>query len=358
MTDPNKANHWDDLASTLGATPSADDAALRQSGPPPSQPRSPAKPAARASRQRAAPTRSADWDVLASDLGLAPAPPPKASPPAAPPAVAAPRSTTVPSSTVSSLPEQGERDVPPPRAPEESPNFFDERFDPEEPFDLLESSESSSAASETAGEAAVEPTESRPRKRRRRRRSRGRGSDQREPPAADAPTTADDRSGETVSASAEDLVCEFVADEGGAAAPKQSHDQANADESQERHPKRRRSRRGRKRRSDTEATAGVADKVADSGGPSADAGSQDSEAIEDEVLDDVALELGEGDEGDEERPVRLGFRGIPTWDEAVGLLIDKNIEARAKRPAAGGPQRGRGNRGGRDNRGRGGKPRS
>lgn len=46
------------------------------------------------------------------------------------------------------------------------------------------------------------------------------------------------------------------------------------------------------------------------------------------------------DEDGIERPIH---RGIPTWDEAVGIVITRNMEARAKNP--GGQQRSRGNRG-------------
>jgi hypothetical protein len=77
---------------------------------------------------------------------------------------------------------------------------------------------------------------------------------------------------------------------------------------------------------------------------------------DDEVEVDVDLFAGdelesvEGEPSEGEQPARLGFRGIPTWEEVLGLLIDKNIEARSKR-SAGGPHHGRGNRGPRDNRG-------
>ena len=82
--------------------------------------------------------------------------------------------------------------------------------------------------------------------------------------------------------------------------------------------------------------------------------------------------LDEGDEdlGDRDRPARAGFRGIPTWEEAVGLVLAKNMEARSKRAASGssggsggsgsgGSRQGRGGRGSRDKRGgRGGRRRS
>ena len=69
-------------------------------------------------------------------------------------------------------------------------------------------------------------------------------------------------------------------------------------------------------------------------------------------MDEEDTALDEDDQLDGDRPARVGFRGIPTWEEAVGLVITKNLEARSKRPN-GGPPKGRGDRGGRDSRGRG-----
>ena len=77
-------------------------------------------------------------------------------------------------------------------------------------------------------------------------------------------------------------------------------------------------------------------------------------AEEDLTPADEGLGLEEGEEG--ERSPRLGFRGIPTWEEAVGLIVNKNLENRAKRPNGG--QHGRGHRGPRDGRGGRGKRRS
>jgi ribonuclease E len=54
-----------------------------------------------------------------------------------------------------------------------------------------------------------------------------------------------------------------------------------------------------------------------------------------------------GDEG------HLAHRGIPTWEEAVGMIINVNLEARAKHPHSSGGQHHRGGRG----RGRGGRDR-
>jgi hypothetical protein len=61
-------------------------------------------------------------------------------------------------------------------------------------------------------------------------------------------------------------------------------------------------------------------------------------------------ELADEDQADDEgdgRSEQVGFRNIPSWPDTVGLIIAKNMEARAKNPGnqrAGGGPRGRGNR--------------
>jgi hypothetical protein len=55
------------------------------------------------------------------------------------------------------------------------------------------------------------------------------------------------------------------------------------------------------------------------------------------------------DAADDEGAARMSHHNIPTWDEAVNLVININMEARAKSGNSHGP----GNRGGRDRRGRG-----
>lgn len=56
----------------------------------------------------------------------------------------------------------------------------------------------------------------------------------------------------------------------------------------------------------------------------------------------IGDESGHGDGIDEDGDERPVHRGIPTWDEAVGIVITRNMEARAKAPS--GQQRSRGNR--------------
>ena len=57
----------------------------------------------------------------------------------------------------------------------------------------------------------------------------------------------------------------------------------------------------------------------------------------------------EGDDDGGESP-RIGFRNIPTWQDAIGVMISKNMESRARNP---GGSRGPGGRGGRGGGGRG-----
>ena len=304
MTDPNSPSHWDELASTLGATPSPEQADASQPGPLPSDPPCP-KPTKHQDRSTIAPRQTVDWNKLAGELGLEPPPPP-----AAPPeSIAEPVAATPPP-----LPEPAHPSLPVSGTPEDSPNFFDERFDFEEPFDLLEASEPRTAATEPT-EQTTETEEERSRKRRRRRRPRGRTSDQRQSPEPDAPPSTDD-SDRTSLVSEEESVDAEPTDE-----------QAKASDSDQRGSKRRRPRRGKKRR-DVQAGDDTAGKLSDAPTKRLDAAAAEADAAADDSF--------ESDKG--EQSARVGFRKIPTWEEAVGLLIDKNLETRAKQPATGSRQ--------------------
>ena len=350
MTEPNSPNHWDLLASTLGASAPAEEPAAQQ--PSPAAPPPVHKPS---HHERKTTPQVANWDLLASDLGLAPAAPPPVAPSTPTPTAARqaePVEPIVPftpkpdplAALFGPLPERERHETPPPETPEESPNFFDERFDFEEPFDLLESSESAGSVEEAAVEGSESTEEKRPRRRRRRRRGRGRGGEQQRETEAASGERSDEAESELEAAPAEEK-------SEGTKERRPAREESEAGETGERRPRRRRSRRGRNRR-DTEASPRLSGETAR---PDADVETD----LESADLHDVGDDFEFGPEGDVEgeQPARLGFRGIPTWDEAVGLLIDKNIEARSKRPAGGPHHNGHGNRGQRDNRGggRGGK---
>jgi ribonuclease E len=261
--------------------------------------------------------------------------------------------------------EPGRRTAAVPQAAEESPNFFDERFDFEEPYDLLESGEAPAAGPETAEpttepttESTDEPAEKRPRRRRRRRgRGRGRDSEQRDSSEKAQPEDSGDRVDEAVAEVGEEsdrisVVEEVVEAEG--VDIDQPRDEAA--KSEERRTKRRRPRRGKKKPRSAEPDQTAADESRDAESVSDSDDSHEMETVEVGALADDRIESGEDDD-DDGPSARLGFRGIPTWDEAIGMIVDKNLEARAKRPSSGShPSRGR--RGPRDNRSQGGKRRS
>jgi hypothetical protein len=43
--------------------------------------------------------------------------------------------------------------------------------------------------------------------------------------------------------------------------------------------------------------------------------------------------------------MKPNHRGIPSWEDAIGMIVATNMEARSKNPNAGGSPRGRGGRG-------------
>ena len=113
------------------------------------------------------------------------------------------------------------------------------------------------------------------------------------------------------------------------------------EKSETNHSKHRRSRRGshkrRKTGSDSDRERGIDAKQ------SAPAGRAESAASSEEAPQEFAGE----DEGiDEEledrgqRGAKSGFRAIPTWEEAVGCIVTKNMETRPRRQG-GGPSRSR-----------------
>jgi hypothetical protein len=340
MPDPNSPSHWDLLASNLGAASPPPEEPSRQPGPVPSQ----QPPAQKPARHRSATSPPpANWDAVASQLGLAPTAPIASPPPiASSPATVAKAIPVVPPP----LPEQGRRPSTPPEISDESPNFFDERFDFEEPFDLLESSELPAVEAESTIET-TEPTEEKRPRRRRRRRRRGRGGEQRESRVPE--TAAEGGSTNVAPGSDDDFAREPGEGQPEGTSPPQARDEGESDESGEQRSRRRRSRRGQGRRDSRDQQRPVGE-VQEAPADSGPAELYDEEMGDVDLLGDDDLEPGEGDQVDGDQPARLGFRGIPTWDEVVGMLIDKNLEARARRPA-GGPYHGRGNRGPRDNRG-------
>ncbi len=289
-------------------------------------------------RRRPTAAKRPNWDLLANELGVAPTPvsPPTASPAAgaAPPAL-----ESAPFEAVAREPQEIPSEArplgkePPRGIAEESPNFFDERFDFSEPFDVLEPGEAAppSTAPKEPGESMAEAgrsEEGRTRRRRRRRRSRESEPRQPRPSAAPAPGESAELAGPAESGA--DLLA--VTEEFESAARGESADEE--DEKAERRGKRHRPHRRRRDR-DIEGEASAHGQFAEHG---AEAATDSGE--EDEGAEDFESGEHEDEEGEEGRMARIGFRKIPAWEEVVGMLITKNLESRAKRPN-GGP-RGRG----------------
>jgi hypothetical protein len=344
------------LASDLGIPVPPEEVVTEQPkavSPPPPPPPSP--PPREPVTPRPARASSTNWDSLASDLGLEVEPPP---------VVAKTPSSDVPSAATSppSGGKQRRRATPAPDTPEESPNFFDERFDFEEPFDLLESPDAAAAIPPPTHEQAKEKKEPEERDRhtrkRRSRRRPGKERDRRdsaeptpgetiEQTAVEATTAADgfdDLDQAEVDVAAEQVV-EKVAPLDG-----------EPSETGPRPSKHRRSRRGRKKESREEPKPAAAVE------PSRDEVQARPPKSPREDLHDRRRAKDDDSDMDEEvesetgSSARQGFRGIPTWDEAVGLVIAKNLEARSKRGGGSGgkPRQSRdsGNRGSREQRGR------
>ena len=114
-------------------------------------------------------------------------------------------------------------------------------------------------------------------------------------------------------------------------------------ETGERRPKRRHSRRGKKKGARDEAKPAVAAKPAEEevSPPSAESPDEDRRGRKDkriakaERVEDEDQLSDEGSESERLSPRQTRFSGIPTWDEAVGLIIAKNLEARSKRGSGG-----------------------
>jgi ribonuclease E len=217
-------------------------------------------------------------------------------------------------------------------------------------------------ARDRAEESAADAAEEGERRPRRRRRRRGRGKGRRtegqtegrpnEPAApGSAPTAGVETPASAENASSEELEVgvERVADaecieEGLAGESAQPAGQEGERTSAEPRGRRRRSRRGQ-RRDERPRENRPEPAPASAESPAEEA--EDDDADEPLSLnEDVLGEVGEEESGDEldadGESSKWAHRAIPTWEEAIGYVVGRNLESRAKNPNAGGPR----NRGG------------
>jgi hypothetical protein len=372
MSDEGKQDHWAELASLLGAEPrpteqpvekqppSVPPAAEAELAEPPRTPRTFAAPAAKRT--------ASDWGRLAEVLGIEvpvdePPPPPAArrvertepveEPMAEEPMVEEPMAEELPDSapavvfaSVDTEPEAFEvREVLP-----------EEEGEPTDLSSLVETEEGAPEATTAPGDRE------RPGRRRRKRRRRGRRPDD---SAAARPTETGDvelelpETTEQTPEEAEELPAPQESEEFAVSEESEGQSASQEEESEERgseRPRRRRRRRRRRGPSREGETAGSVEGLQE---PAADAGEESVEAedlagpeelveqddlLEQEEAGPVAEEESAGDLSDLDDDVeKASHHGIPTWDEAVGIVIAANLEARARNPA--GSPRGRGGRG-------------
>jgi len=223
-----------------------------------------------------------------------------------------------------------------------------------------ESSDASRAAEAPTGERPAASAGDRKSGRRRRRRRGGRSRD-----TADGQFEGErspDDAGESPSDD-EGLGTALDAEETGEARPDEDQGRA-AEGGDELRPRRRRRRRGGRRRGGERAERGT--REAGSLAPESSADSDDEPHAEqpDDAADfDEPSEAGGEHEHDADHDQAEGHddeldggdmkpshRGIPSWEETIGVIVSANMESRAKNPNAGGAPRGRGRGRGRGHR--------
>lgn len=206
------------------------------------------------------------------------------------------------------------------------------------PLEFSQFTEEGAASDEIDSDIAEEePTTGRPKRRRPRRRRRGRGG----------------RSGEVDKAKDE----QQVSDDGelDEVDEEDREESTDAETSKDEKPRRRRPRR-RKRRGEGE------ERVRREKAPLAEDEDEDADEVEDDaasVQQNGPFDLDDDDEDDEDEDIvdngaddsgssrqRANHRNLPTWSDAIGVIVDANLQQRSKSPSKPSSPRGRG-RGGR-----------
>jgi hypothetical protein len=365
MTDTPQPRHWEQLAKELGAEIGPAKA------PPKPAPAPTAPPRRTADAPRSAQRPAADWSQLASELGATPvAPPPRRTEKPAATAALPPAALPPAPATRQTFREEPRRDVPPaPRPPQYRPepprpaHFESDEFDEaeemprsfvadeiEETIDFADRSTDAEVAASESAEGERTPG----RRRRRRRRGRGKSGDRppaparepapREPAVWDVESRTDDESIDEPGDEPDDV--ELLSRP---SAPAETSEDRGRSEEQGRSRRRRRRRGGRRNGESRES----ADVRAEESRPDRERTTDHpDETIDDDDFDLRPVGVSEAEHAsldeDDDADLKTNHRGIPTWDEAIGMIIGTNMEARARNP--GGSSGSRGRRG--QNRGR------
>lgn len=391
MSENENSSHWQSLASELGAE-IAPRAAKPQVVPPAALPRIKKKPSA----PPPGPPKG-NWQDLAASLGVDVPPPPPKPAAAAKPVEAQPAGATPPARTARPAREDRESqrrrsrdqesgrsshrrhqpDRPPrPASPQLGPSSGEaveyvhaEHVDAElvgaefvDDIDLLEDLDEPLAArdatAEPRGEAARERDDDQRGGGRRRRRRRGGRHLRKEAEAARSETPRDQASDflEVEREESDEPIADFLDDI--EATPAGDVDEAEGTEQREPGEKRRRGRRrgrGRGRRCEAprddvqaapERTAAPDDDMLDELAAIGAPRHGRDEIADDDLAEVQADDDANGDGEPDDAEMRPSHRAIPSWQEAVGMIVAGNMESRAKNPHAGSQRaRGRGGRG-------------
>ncbi|RIK83034.1 MAG: hypothetical protein DCC67_06395 [Planctomycetota bacterium] len=178
-------------------------------------------------------------------------------------------------------------------------------------------------------------------KRRRRRRRRGRGRDRTAGETRDAGPADAERDESDADQAAWPAPRAVHEDESDDDLPpdEEGRDEAHESDDEGKRSRRRRPRRRRRGVRDAAEEGRLAAPVADSAGDKADEGDE-----QDDIVSPAAEEHdGEADEdGDDDALSRASHKNIPTWSEAIGVIVETNMQARKTSPQRPSPSRGRG----------------
>jgi hypothetical protein len=315
MSESNQTDHWDLLASALGAEPRKKEA---EESPTPGEEKNP--DAAETSEVRAAvgpapkvaalaplARPASNWDAIALSLGIEV----KADelPPAEPEEFSA----------VELLEPQGS-------FLEEVPRELDRPSDEQSPRET--------ERYEKTGRLSVEePAEQREKKSHRRKRRRRKDRDKDRIIAKDEKPFADSaRKGPADN----DLPPAEAAGEGDDVAEKELGRETDAEEIEQRRLKHRRSRRGSRKRKNKAGEPSQGKAVSSDRTESAAVkGSSQASGSKKEITKESKESIEEEEEDHDKGSGKSAFRAIPTWEEAIGIVITKNMESRPRRHGSG-----------------------
>lgn len=332
MTDQERQDHWALLASRLGAPPSEEK--KDESQPAPVEPPASEEPAARIPEgPRYSFTRpesqrsSTDWLQLAERLGV--------------PVDAETASQATEETTSTEVVEPQAPPAVPPAPPAVVMESLETEVDVVDVFSEGDQKFGESLVEHVDTDAVEEARPERKRRRKRRRRRSRKPEDTQEVSETPGLPTC-----EEVDFGEDEAEEEPAAPVGNSESLIVSPMEPPPAEAPSRGRRRRRRRGSGRKKTQGEAVEASAEDSVDESLTSIGREDEDTEAaFEESVREPSRGELYDDDrldETDDEAGERLVHRGIPTWEEAVGIVVNHNMEARAKNP--GGQQRSRGNR--------------